>query len=71
VQGEAWDESQLKGGCSGRSSGGRGFWSKLKSSARLPRILAFSRTKGRESGRPSVFGLSRCPCRKSFSMNFR
>ena len=39
----------------------RGFWVKSKSRARLPRIFTFSRTSGRESGRPSVCGSSRWP----------
>jgi hypothetical protein len=60
-----------KPGCKGRIMGGFGGWLKLKSCVRSPRIAAFSRTSGRGSGRPSVSGLSRCPPRKSSSMNFR
>ena len=58
-------------GCSGSSSGRRGFSRKSKSCSRSPRIRSFSRTSGRGSGRPSVFGLSRRPWRKSSSMNLR
>jgi hypothetical protein len=58
-------------GCVGRISGARGVWQKLKSLARFPRPGASSRTSGRESGRPSVFGFRRRPSRKSSSMNFR
>ena len=54
-----------------RISGTRGAWLKLKSWRTLPRMAAFSRTSGRESGRPSVAGLSLAPPRKSSSMNFR
>src|SRR6185437_8569825 len=43
-RGDTWDESQLNGGWSGSSSGGRAFWSKSKSWTMLPRILTFSRT---------------------------
>src|SRR6185437_5517791 len=70
-EGEAGEAFQLNGGWSGRMSGGRGFWPKSKSWTRLPRIFAFSRTSGRESGRPSVRGLMRRACRKSSSMNLR
>ena len=64
-------EGESVGGLVGSSTGGRGAWLKLKSLTRLPRIGAFSRTPGRESGRPSVAGLSLAPPRKSSSMNFR
>src|SRR5207253_4211643 len=49
----------LLGGIRGSRNGLRGFCLKSKSLSRFPRILAFSRTSGRESGRPSVFGSSR------------
>src|SRR2546430_9010417 len=56
-------------GCGFRISAGRGFCLKLKSRTSVPRIAWFSRTSGRESGRPSVNGSNRCPRRKSSSMN--
>jgi len=58
-------------GWTGRGTGGRGAWLKSKSLARLPRIGTFSRTVGRRSGRPSVFGSRRWLLRKSSSMNLR
>src|SRR5579859_1253709 len=51
--------------------GGRGDCEKSKSDNRLPRMGTSSRTVGRGSGRPSVFGSSLWPFRKSSSMNFR
>ena len=65
----ARDRAHLKGGRSGRISRGSGFWEKSNSAARSPSTAAFSRTSGRGSGRPSVAGSSRCPPRKSSSMN--
>jgi len=64
-------DGESVGGLVGSSSGGRGGWLKLKSCAMFPRIGRVSRTSGRRSGRPSVWGLSRAPPRKSSSMNFR
>jgi len=55
------------GGLVARSTGVRGCWLKLKSCSRLPSTGSSSWT----SGRPSVFGLSRTPPRKSSSMNLR
>ena len=43
----------------GSSSGARGCWLKSKSARRSPSCLTFSRTVGRESGRPSVDGSRR------------
>ena len=48
--------AQVYGGCSGRIIGFLGGCEKSNSEARLPRIFSFSRTSGRGSGRPSVFG---------------
>src|SRR5215469_556613 len=63
--------SVMPGGQGFRISGGSGVWLKLKSLTRFPSLCAFSRTSGRESGRPSVTGLSRAWWRKSSSMNLR
>ena len=56
-------------GCVGSRTGCRGGWLKSKSAYRLPSTVASSLTSGRGSGRPSVFGSSRAPFRKSSSMN--
>ena len=52
-------------------NGGRGFWVKSNSLVRSPSCGAFSRTLGRESGRPSVFGSRRFPVRNRSSISFR
>jgi endonuclease/exonuclease/phosphatase (EEP) superfamily protein YafD len=57
-------------GCTGSGIGARGGCVKSKSEMRLPRIPTSSRTVGRGSGRPSVFGSSRWLFKKSSSMNF-
>jgi len=56
-------------GRSGRIIGARGGCVKSKSERRSPNVWLFSRTYGRGSGRPSVVGSRRWPCRKSSSMN--
>jgi len=48
---------RVVGGHRFKINGRRGGWLKLKSRIRLPSTGAFSRTSGRESGRPSVAGL--------------
>jgi hypothetical protein len=58
-------------GLVGNRTGARGDWSKLKSCTRLPMTGSSSRTSGRGSGRPSVFGLRRAPPKKSSSMDLK
>ena len=65
-----WTLSRTRGGRVGRITGDRGACEKSKSAERSPSCGAFSRTSGRGSGRPSVFGSRRWPPRKSSSMNF-
>src|SRR5713226_1992045 len=57
-------------GFGSNTRGARGGWLKSKSDSRMPSAGLFSRTSGRESGRPSVFGSSRAPPRNASSMNF-
>ena len=58
-------------GLGSRIRGGIGSCVKSKSFSRFPRIGTFSRTVGRESGRLTVAGSSRCLSRNRSSISLR